>query len=533
VTRIRYPANGYFIDLPPQYDQAIHVLNDLETADWVDYRTSGVIVEVNTYHPETDVFVVDQFLFELTSAISIQVVHIVSVLPGRLVAFSPSRNTSQFALDIANIVFFFIFAIWFIQTAIRIFSRVMKFFFTYIDIGILVCESILIAWRVLLYSRMTTEVVNIYSPASTYTSMFGHPLIFWPLSSVINLHEWVIVIQSIVMILLFIRGLKLSYLVREFGAFYRTTVTENIFSILGITFIGTLILVGFTLSNSVIFGDIDFRFSSVPDSICTTAIWFFGFMWIATDWVMNGGIVALSILIFGFLVYMVLVPLLVTFAAIAGMDFWQIRDDISQGGNAGQWNRVNPIVLVIRQWLSLSPQAQVELLNGKDEFEVGLQIKYLPNTVKRRIYERRRQVRKRVETGLGYVNNGFDDYNEFVSRYELKLILESDEFVAKVFKTKDPDQVIAAFSVGGGAQRQENIEKEIHSKLERMRTSQLERDGILMIPQVKELSQTLDNAISKVRERLQGQLNIVSETSNVISETSCRISQKAKANSIN
>jgi hypothetical protein len=489
---INYPPNGYVIDLPAQSGQAIQTITDLEEFGWIDYRTSAVIAEVNTYHSESNTFVNDQFLFEFTSVglkiFASQTSHIV---PGRLVSFKlTGSGTSQFVLDILNLTMFTLFVVSFVYLFFKLFSRLFGFFFTYVDLAILITFICLVAWRIQLYTVFESDVID---PITSLGFEFPSPEVFWPLSRVNDYYDWTVSVQSIVLILMMVRATKPLLLFQGVVGMVRTTFVINLNNIVSVSLIFALVGLGYSWAHYEILGYKNNEYSTIESSIKNTSVWFLGIVPMMNEWITSAGLVAFSNITFVFLVYIVLVPILIALAINATLKSWDMKN---------QDDKQNPIRVYIE---SMSRGGCKDIANIEEDFEKGIDVKVLPTTVRKRIHDRRRDVRRRVEN-TGYMNPDFDEFSDFVSRYELRLILQTDSYVAKILRTNDANEVIDRFS-----------------SLDNMDPA-----DSTMLPEVSEISNQLSGSIRETRQRLHQQLNQIVRSVANIYESAKRINERVK-----
>ena len=494
ITSINYPPNGYVIDLPTLPSQAIQAINDLEQFDWIDYRTSAVIAEVNTYHAERNAFVNDQFLFEFTSlGLKVFASQTTHIIPGRFVSFdiSTSEGIVQFVFDLLNLVMFALLAVYFSYLFVRVFGRLFSFVYSYIDITILVCFSLLIAWRSKLYSVMQSDVI---SPMVNQGIEFPNPQVFWPLSRLNDYFDWTISIQTILLLLLLARGTKLFFLWSGIVGMLRETFVDNFGHIVTLCVFMSVVGLGFSWSNYEVLGYNDFRFSTIESSIINTSKGYLGLIPVLSIWIEKAGLEAFSFMCFVLLVYIVLIPILIAVAVSGALTRWdKVREDV----------RGNPMTVFFKSLVGSGTAPETEV-----DFEKGIDIRGLPTSVRRRIFERRRAVRRRVEQSTGYMNPAFDEFNDFVSRYELTLILQIDPYVGKILRTKNADEVIERFGSEEAKEKPGNT---------------------IMIPEVAEISENLSSSIDETKSRLHQELERISKSVGVIYESAKRINERVKS----
>lgn len=507
-TGITYPPNGYVIDLPSLPGQAVQTVNDLQEYDWIDHRTSAVIAEINTYHSSTNTFVTDQFLFEFTSVgFSVIPSHISRSISANLVSLDLTNNSglTQFLLDLINLLFYALFVIYFGTLFVKIFARLFSFFFFYIDCTIIVCFSLLIAWRIRLYSMMISQVIEPYE----YQGLtFPNPQVFWPISRLNDYMDWIVSIQSILIILMLIRGAKFFYLAsgKTAAPMIRDVLVNNFKHIIGVCVIFALVGFGFSFSNYVLLGHVDSRYSSIGLSICATSSWFLGIIPVVSKWITvpSLGVLPFSILCFIFLVYIVLVPVLIGIAVAGTMQYWTTLGNLSQ--EEQEEEEQNPITVYVEDLLGVKSR---DIKKIEEDYETGIDIQMLPASVRKRIYDRRRAVRRKVELCTGYMNPAFDEFNDFVTRYELKLLLRSDSYVGRILRSSDADEAIQRFSVGDANDKQHP-------------------SNLIMIPEIDEISQNLTSTIDETSHRLHNRLEQIVKSVSVIYDAAKRINERVK-----
>lgn len=495
-TGLVYGANGFVFDLPVDEAEALQALTDLETSNWVDAQTSAVIVEVNTFHAISDVFVVDRFLFEFSSANLGISAHDSFVIPSATVSLTStdSRSQIQLGLDAFCVMFFMIFVTWYLyQFFVCSIQRLWNFVGFHVDTIFLLLTILLIACRAYMYALMTEKVVG------ANASLFGHPNIFVPLSLLTDLQEYILTLQAVLLLLFIIRSLKFLYLTRP-GSFSRNVFrfsAKSFREFFSVAVMAAIVLIGFAMAYYVRIGYSDSDYTSPTASFTSVGLSLIGVLNIKSDWIWDNKFIAFVSLWYLFVIYLMLYPLLFAVAVWAKTAVDQTSEVESPNFSSGESPLFVFCKTVWRNWFSRA--IPVEPL---DEEEQGLKIDLLPGVVRKRIQVRRKELKAKVENALRVAASHYDEYDDFVSISELRKIIHEDPFIVSLMGFSTAEEIIDKLH---NDSKHDLVEASLTQKIHTVQTAGVQY-GVEMNPNILLVSNELSAMIDETRAKIEREL---------------------------
>ena len=491
---ILYPSGGFAVDLPPDQAQSREMLSDLESNYWLDSQTAAVIVEINSYHPSLDFLVTDRFLFEFSETGSIFSSLKTVALPLRVAYFSPSNTNSAplLVLDCLNLILYTFAVAWFGYLVSSLRMRIIRFKWTIFDFSLIVVLGVYFGYRISMYIKTSNVIVG--------DGVFDQPTVFYPLSAVQGDLEAIRISQTLSIVLLVARSLKLVSLI----SLKWTRVVSKSFPVyVGVTIVAVLGIVGIGFARHTALSHSNPFYARLPNAILSVALSLVGVVWVQE---FNGIGGFLSLVIVAFL-YLLISPTLITLN-VDGADGLVAFDHSNYA-----WKN-NPLVVFCLTTLSL--------LRGKDTIEEidettqnGVEMNILPGIITKRIIARRKSLLARVEAEYNMIVAEFDEYDEWVNKKELARLMEQDQFICKIMGTNDAEEVIRRFGVNIDQSNQ--LQLSIDRKLDRLNKMVLDLN-IQMHPVIGELSDELDSLITDCRVRIDRDMRPLMETVRILTE---------------
>ena len=438
-------------------------LGDLQAAGWIDSHTSAILVEVNTYHANSDAFAVDYFTFEFGSANLVQSRSEAFIFPSSTVYASWYNASFQtlFFIDFFVIFFFTICLIfWVYQVYCVSIPRLFGWWFC-VELGIICCVILLIIYRSLIYVQMSSNIA--------VNGGMADASIFYSLSSLINLQSSVTSIQAVLFCGLVVRGLKGLYVISpEFLIGVKRTFAK----ITGVAVGLGLCLIGFALAYHVQLGHSDPDYDALSNAFSSVGLSLISVVnFKSTEWIENQFVSGISVLWVGW-VYCILIPLCIAFVIV----------DHSPGDRP---TCTCPISECLRVWRGGSIPVETP-----DEPEVEMDS--LPQVVQRKIRNRRFTLRSKMESIFGVSPNAYDENCDYISTSELGKLMKEDQNVSEILGAATPEEVLAIQKRGS------TVEAELRKKIHVAEKKGIEF-GTEMDPEIKEISTDLIKRIDETR----------------------------------
>jgi hypothetical protein len=427
---LSYPSAGFVVNLAPDFDQAVQMLWDLERSDWIDAQTAMIVAEINTYHPLSDSYVIDRFLFEFTSIGAITISPETIVIRAGLATFEP--DPSLLVLDLFILGSLCVFFVYLVSSIRAQGKRFWTWGFSYLDIFLGVLLVAYLVCRSVMYAVMAASVLG------SDENLFPSPYLFWSFSALIGVYNALIVVQTLVVAVLLIRAFKLFLLSKVLAPFLGGSYGH----LIGVLILVAVLVMAFSFGHSVTAGYMYFEYRSIAESIMTTSASVLNAVRIEPHWISDWSINSVLSVLFVCGMYLVLVPMIIA----VGADFAWTRTPVEQTEDP------NPLLVFLKLYVRTLIRTSDDFLktNQKKKIEVkrrvGIDIGRLPGVIRKRVVKRRQDLQKRIEHELGVVNESFNEFSDFVTKQELEWLMESDAFLCRVLKTSDVDTVINRYS---------------------------------------------------------------------------------------
>jgi hypothetical protein len=467
-TRLSYPSGGFVIDLPDSKDQASHVLADLEASGWIDHLTAAVVVETVLYRDKF--FVSHQMLFEYPQTGTLHVSQKTETFPSFAVSFVSASTTDMF-LNVMTILLQVVGIGSIIFSLIKTKKRFFTFSWNYFDLVMLGIGFAYMGERI---SMMKL----------TQSNSLGDPSVFVPLSSIIPLKNSALQLQTALICLLFIRSLKFSLV---FETKLIRSLHSSFATYLGVVVIAGFVLIGFSFAYYLSIGFEDTHYSAINESFTATCLSLLNVVWVSG----YDGISPFISLWFIWVVCLLIIPLLIAIS----LEAWV--NDIPRAARRHPFSALFWI-----WWYKIRRKAVVEEI-GPNEIDFTK----LPEIVKRRIYERRIAVRKRVEARFGFFPAEYDEFKETIDVTEMQRLLDDDSFAAKVLGSDKVDLVIENLNQNHGIN---SFQKTIDRKMDVLQKENIDVH-LRMNPAVQAVSVEIQAIIDQLRGTTQADVRATRE----------------------
>ena len=394
-SKISYPSGGFVLNLPRDKLQAIQSLRDLEAAAWIDFMTAAIVVEMTVYYPTLKFFAVDQLLFEFSESGFIQTSQHVETFPSFTVSFA-----SASAADMAVNVFAILFQVAGIGSIIITLWNIRKRFFhlvwNWFDLVMLSVAFVYMGLRISLLKLLPSE-------------SFGDTAEVMSLVSLIPTKRIAIQLQTTLLALIFIRSFKFTLI---FPIKIARAMRSSFLSFTALVVVCALVQVGMAFGLHLAVGYNDDAYSFISDAFSAVTLSTLNVLW-ATG---VTGIGAFLNLWFIWAIYLITVPIMVAVA----IDAWTSRDKKSV--------KKHPFLVVFEVWMDRMKRRPI--VEPVEQAEIDLDM--FPSLVRKRIQERRKQTRMRVEHEFGYFPAEYSEYHDKIDLVELQRAVDEDRFIAKV-----------------------------------------------------------------------------------------------------
>jgi hypothetical protein len=394
-SKINYPSGGFILDLPPDKFQAIQSLQDLEAASWIDPFTAAIVVEMTVYYPSLKFFAVDQLLFEFSESGFIQTSQHVETFPSFSISFA-SASSSDMLLNVFSIVFQVAGIISIVITLWNIRKRFFLLVWNWFDLVMLSIAFVYMALRISLLKLNPSD-------------SFGDPTEFMSLVTLIPTKRVAIQLQTTLLALIFIRSFKFTLI---FPLKIARAMRSSFLSFTGLVIVCALVQLGMSFGLHLAVGYRYDVYAFISDALSAVTLSSLNVIW-ATG---VTGIGAFLNLWFIWAIYFVTVPMMIAVA----IDAWTSTEKKSE--------KRHPFLLVFEVWTDRIRRRPI--VEHIEPAEVDLDM--FPSLVRKRIHERRKETRLRVENEFGYFPAEYSEYHDKIDMVELQRALDGDSLVAKI-----------------------------------------------------------------------------------------------------
>lgn len=483
-TGIFYPGSGYWYLLASSSAsgfQAMAAVSELEASAWIDQLTAAVAVEVNAFHPISNAFVTDRILFEFPISGSMQSSLKVSPIKSESIVFAPTFSREGSLLLFLDLINLMLFLTGLAGFGYLVYSagakRLLSVFWTYLDMSILALFSAYLSVRADMYAKMIGIVGD--------GSFFPKNEAFYSISDLIPIQDSAISLQACILIALAIRALKFTQLFEVFRTL-RAALTASFFTILALSVVLALVLIGFSFGLQLVTGFNDSAYMGIHNSFNTVGLSLLSVIRVTQV----SGIAAFANLAFLFFVYLVLVPSILVVSAIS----WKV----SQSSPDSQSSSM-PVIKAFfdRFWNAIRKKIRIDSLPDSR----GIDLDKLPSVIRAGVVKRRIQLMHRVEKHIGFIHLDFNPDNDFLSARELSNLLAEDPFARKILGSQDPDLVIRRFGESSGDDPIQSIQEDIMHKLDSIQKSGL-NPSIKVDSRLGAISKQVSGVIDKLRSAM-------------------------------
>jgi len=262
-----YPGDGFYFDMPLRLDTAKRLMRELEGWQWLDQRSRALIVELNTFNPNTNIFVHHRMLFEFPAVgglIMKQEVFAFRAMQLSLPLMATDDGDGTFVyfiLTTAMHMLLFVYTCWLVwKNGLRYFSL----FWSWIDLLILLLFLVYASYVATGFARAA------YEPALQPEVIMDYEL-FFPIGRLVPVLDAGNSTLAWLGLFGWLKILKYFLLVTPFMPFVRV-VEGCIVNLLRFAQLFIIVLMGFALGLYLGYGDETNLFSTLGGSFVAVMV---------------------------------------------------------------------------------------------------------------------------------------------------------------------------------------------------------------------------------------------------------------------
>lgn len=245
-----YPGSGFVIDLPNNISGAQTRLKELQNWAWLDVRSRAVIVEINTFNPNVNLFTNARIIFEFpaTGGCIVRLEGDAFKAIQLSLQLSASDDVSgSFTYLVLTCAFHVMLLVYCIFLLYRNGTRYFRYFWTYFDIGILVTFFVMFFINMYIFSAFN-------SMPQMQPEVISDPEMFYPIGQMVPSISLSQEIMSWMSLLAWIKILKYLSLIPTFYPFVRV-IERCILNLLLFAGLLVIVLFGFAAPLYLAYGD--------------------------------------------------------------------------------------------------------------------------------------------------------------------------------------------------------------------------------------------------------------------------------------